>query len=379
VLIPIKDGQPVDERWQLSTVGFAKEPGNQAILASSDVAVQCGVESHHLAAIRFHGPEQRERFLLKNAPLRDSLMTSFPGAFLVWLRYAGLQPGPCEHPICDWVAEGSIMVAVRKEQKPPVYRLDHEGPPVTLAIKDILWPWPVSSAWAIPLASVRFAIGKSGGLGRPKLNDDFLADVWMNENPGLWFDSGTKTFYQVEEEQPIDGLLQPVCLEEIKKRLHQTLIGIKDLSSTSGKALSVDTSPRHLARLMTLLKILAAKPAGDRKIKAVPVAPAKEIVAFDAFIKAGLAATPGNEPLTAEEIYQVYVEFCLRRGLQRYSKRQFQTRLGNALRQAFGIGQSHDIIKDGRAKRGFRNLRVEPSFEKSRTERAHRADSPTPA
>lgn len=305
-------------------------------------------------------------------------MTSFPGAFLVWLRYAGLEPGPLEHPICDWVPEGSIMVAAR-QQNPPQYRLDHEGPPVTLEIKSIVWPRQVSRDWAIALASVKYAIAKPGRLGRPKLNDDFLAGVWMNENPGLWFDPGTKTFYQEEEEQPIDGLLEPVCSEEVKRRVHQTLTGIKDLSGTSDKALPVDTSPRHLSRLVTLLKILAGKPAGAGRIKAVPVAPAKEIVAFEAFIKAGLEATPGNVPLTAEEIYHVYVEFCLRRGLQRYSKRQFQSRLGKALRQAFGIGQSHDITRDGRAKRGFRNLRVEPNFEKSRTERAERTDCPTPA
>jgi hypothetical protein len=124
--------------------------------------------------------------------------------------------------------------------------------------------------------------------------------------------------------------------------------------------LHVDTGPKHLATLIELLKVMAVKPF-EVAPAAVATPPAEGVDeaanAFEEFVLTQLEEAEGAT-LTVAEALAGYAGYCLDGGYPRYSPRQFHDRLPDSVKTAFGIEKSHDIIRDGHAKRGFRHLRL---------------------
>jgi len=132
-----------------------------------------------------------------------------------------------------------------------------------------------------------------------------------------------------------------------------------------------------LKALTELLKILAVKPFEVPETAKVPAEEVDEqATCFEEYVLTQLEEAPG-ETLTVAEALAGYIEFCNNEGGARYSTRQFRDKLGDAVKREFGIGKNHDTLRNGQAKRGFRNLRlkgqdIEPRIEVCRTDRTLR-------
>lgn len=218
--------------------------------------------------------------------------------------------------------------------------------------------------------------------GKVKFNDDYVLAFFMVNHHNTHYNPVTHRFYVEHGEGPTQENLYD---EEVKRDLHATLVALRNLAikgllpqSPNGQIntspLYVDTGPKHLATLLELLKIVAVKPI-DIPEEGAAVDPEKS--GFDDFVSSELEDAPGTS-VTVEEAYEAYAEYCISEGhARRYSQRQFYDRIGEAVKRSYGISKNHDIVRDGRARRGFRNLRlkvreVEPKQESSGTDRTTR-------
>lgn len=355
LLIPIKDSQLVDPRWQNYTVYQSRQPANQALLAASDLAVVCGPESHNLVALQFASQGLRQMFLNTNPGLEKTLQTSFEGKFFLWLRFRGWSPRDYVHPYFTLLSNTAVMVGERAT--PSVYHFDNESPVLTVNFKDVLWHLEIATILADQRGRAHeLRLQESNGPGRPKAQDEYILSVFRSHHDNVWFEPGMKVFYTKDER---NGRIQPLYVEEVKKLLHQTLVSLKThhASGTGNNKVmaNMDTGLRHLARLTGLLKILAVRRCKMR-LAAPPPPPSEELVTFEAFVAMSCKRRQG-EAVTLAEAYDAYLQFCVSRDCSaQYSQRQFLARLRDAVNRKFGLVPSHNLIRDGRAKRGYRNL-----------------------
>jgi hypothetical protein len=127
---------------------------------------------------------------------------------------------------------------------------------------------------------------------------------------------------------------------------------------------------------LELFKILAVKPFEIPQVATKPPEVDEAAGAFDEFVLTQLEEAEGAT-LTVAEALAGYTDYCSTEGHPRLTPRQFQERLPDAVKKEFGIPANHDTIRDGRAKRGFRNVRlklreVAHKIETLRTDRTDR-------
>ena len=395
VLIPVREGEPLNKEWEGVSLEKTRDINYQFDLASSDIAVEFGPKSNNLAAIRFGEAKAREDFLAKNPLLlKDALLSSVPGGFYVWIRFEhdpAYRPMGFEHETCDLICEGIILVATRDSKAG--YRFDNEGHPATIKLRDIVWPDAVVTLLAVRKAEGDFPMVVMGEHGEAKLSDDHIVALFRAHNPKVHFNPVTAWFYL-----PLaDGQVRRIYEEQVKKGLYELLTfarlktrkkfveempspALAEAIAQAGFApaadrpkklpVHVDMGLRHLTELVGLLKVLAVRPFE------VPAQEDEEAKAFTGFIQTRFEREPG-ENLTVEEARCAYREFCFSEGHPQLPERQFRARLPEAVKSRLGIDKSHDILRDGMAKRGFRNLRLkrqdaDSGIETLRTERTER-------
>ena len=136
IIIPVKNGKPVNPEWRTLTLPQTNTPDYDFELACQDLAVVCGAGSHNLAGLIFHDLKQREEFLAKNPPLQNTLLATCPDGFVVWIRIDGWIPRNYKHPICDCIfrADYVIVAAVEKGSK---YHCDNERQPVVVQFQGV--------------------------------------------------------------------------------------------------------------------------------------------------------------------------------------------------------------------------------------------------
>ena len=388
VLIPVIGGKPVNPQGWTATLQQSHKADYQKLLTEFDMAVVCGQGSVKLSAIQFKHEKQRQDCLAQNPALKDTLLTSFPDAFFVWLRIRGGYPGNYVHSTCEWIAEGPIVVASRDPRAG--YKLDNQAHPVSIRFRDLVFHPEMSAHLNQEMALLLYPRDVPDKHGAAKLNDDFIVSLFM-DNYDIWFNPVRDAFFREE-----DGGIQTVYDEEVKNLLHAILESVRRDNETipgseaervindarEGQGLSplkavagqkcrvfVDTGLEHVAELVDLLKILAVWPIEFEETPQLD-----EAKAFDYFLQSQLETAPGAS-LTVEESRGAYERFCFSQRYPRYSERQFHGRFGKAVSQAFGIQQNHDTIRNGLSKRGFRNLRIKGDVEgNSETLRTDRTD-----
>jgi hypothetical protein len=381
-LLPMRNGCLVDSHRQRFSLQQTHQADNLWLLACYDIGVVCGQRSDGLACILFSDGAERLEFLDKNPLLRDTLLTSSSGCYRIWMRIDGWYPGNQENPNCTWVSDNLVMIANRDANSD--YRFDNEAKPVTIKFKEIVWPKELAVYWAFELARAEFDVLVEDKRGNPVVNDDFVAATFMNLHADIFFNPANASFYRRLANGRGNAAFY---VEEAKKSLHEILSYIRPVAATpaikaAAKApLFVDTGLKHLTDLVELLKILAVRPveAVPQPAVAPTVVPDKNARVLEEFMLSQLEETLG-EAVTVDEAYQAYAEFCVSEGhLLRYSQRQFNDRISGSVNRIFGIQKAHDIQRESRAKRGFRNLRlkgyaIEPKTETLRTDRTHRTE-----
>jgi hypothetical protein len=210
------------------------------------------------------------------------------------------------------------------------------------------------------------------------LNNDYVIDRFM-EDYEIWFNPATGHFFQIT-----NGLVQKVYEDEIKKLLHAILVwvrrdnesirnsetdrvladaresqGLSPIRAEAGKRawVYVDTGLEHLATLVELLKILAIWSREDEGVPEVDQAKA-----FTAFLRSQIESAPGQS-VAVEEAWEAYEQYCSSEDYPRYSRKEFFDRLSKSVPREFGMRRNNRTIRNGKAKRGFDNLRLKSSVD----------------
>jgi hypothetical protein len=253
------------------------------------------------------------------------------------------------HASFNWYYEDRAIMVVERAPA-SVYQFDNQSRPVPICFQMIKWHLDDSAC----LRS-RYLAGcepRPPGRGRPKPNDDYVIWVFQNMYGHIFFDPGSQNFYRLKMEP------EPLHVEEVKKLLHQTLVAIRDCSVAPKWLANVSTGPRHLAQLVTMLKVGVVRPAGRMRRLIPPSDPAgEEAETFDLFMETCWQREQGAS-VTVAEAYDAYQAFCLSRSAPQYTEYQFNRRLSKAVRRTYAIGQNHYTVRAGKPNRGFRHIRI---------------------
>jgi hypothetical protein len=297
--------------------------------------------------------------LAQNPVLQTTVLTSFESRYILWLRVEGYKPGDYVPSNFAWMTNSVIVVAERSLASP--YRFESEGPVVNIHFNDIQWFIEFRLCEQLRLAEPKALaqLAKCRRIGRARSDDEYYYSVFRNQHGNIHYDPGSKSFYHEEE-----GSARPLFEEQVKLLLYHTLLGLRDHQVANGNmvgAAKIDTRPRHLARLATMLKIFTARPCSKLAVAAPPRPPKEEVETFAAFIASCLEWSQ-NDSVTLAEAHAVYAAFCLSRGCaSQYSAREFNVHLWQAAKRSFGLAKRHDIMRDGKAKRGLCHLRIKPT------------------
>lgn len=74
------------------------------------------------------------------------------------------------------------------------------------------------------------------------------------------------------------------------------------------------------------------------------------------FVRDDLVAAEGD--MSVEEMYRTYAEICRKREWKPMTERKLQNALGALMLHHHGLHRSHDILRDGKAVRGFRGIAI---------------------
>jgi hypothetical protein len=391
LLIAVEENKPHDPDWAALPLARTLTWDYRMDLSPFDTAVVLGPKSLNLAAIRFGKAEQRAEFISKNAALKDSLLTSSPGGHFVWFRLVSdvgggdgeMFHGGHEHPLCDLFCDGYVVVhSPRKKNN--AYKYDNDGQPTLIKLKDITWPKEVATLRALQAVEDDIPMVLIDNHKRLKLNDEYVVGIFRAHNPELCYNPRTSLFYLELE----DGRMTPIFEELVKKQFHtilcqiqakvtrqclgdtpaalETAIALADgLQAQKQPAkkmtLHIDTGPWHLSTLVNLLKVVTVKPfeiEEQPKSQAPPTKADKEDIAFREFVLTQIERAPGAS-LTISDAFAGYVAYCAREGLAKLSLRQFQRKIGDAVKRAFDAYKAHDILTScGGCQRGWRNVRL---------------------
>jgi hypothetical protein len=376
VLVPLVNDEPVYHDGKLLTFDDLDKLPNQPSASSLDIGIECGFSNRNLVAIWFPDEKHRSEFLSRNLALAGTLLTSSPDGFFVWLRVKGRYPGNHGHPKCAWLAVTLLQIGSRDSKSS--YKFDNQGHPVSICFRDIVFHPEVYEPLNQEMEVLEFPREVPDKSGRAVLNDDYVIHQFMRFHE-IWFNPVTGYFFQIT-----NGLVQRVHEEEIKHLLHGVLElvrkrnetikdsemdkfieaaresqGLGPLKAVAGKGVRVyvDTGLEHLATLVELLKILAIWRREDKEVPEVDQAKA-----FTTFLRSQIESAPGQS-VAVEEAWEAYEQYCLSEDYPRYSRKEFFDRLGKAVPREFGMRRNNRTVRNGKAKRGFDNLRLKSSID----------------
>ena len=249
VLLPAKNGQIVSESKKIDlALSHSKE--YQLELARNDIAVACGIPSKGLCAIRFTTKDRLNAFLNSNPALGQTLSTSSPDGFHLWLRVTNFCPSSCGFTNLKWINDGNIIVLTRSGHQ---CRIDNQGKPISLDFEDfeqLVWPTEVKRAFRREAISRKFPIAVKDRRGRGIANDNFIAAFYALDHP-LYYDPSERQFYS--DDQPATKLYP----EMVKSNLLHFLAHIAGVYAKT--TCWLDTSLEHVNQLFEVLNLTLLK------------------------------------------------------------------------------------------------------------------------
>jgi hypothetical protein len=342
VLIPVPCGQaqPPGDAWRSTTLAQSRAPEYQAKLWNADVGILCGAWSGNLCAVRFDDEPALGRFLADNPALRGSLITGTPTGTFVWCRIDGFYPLARKFEGLEWLAQGRLAVVYARPPRDHGYRCLNAVRPLVLPFSKIVWPASIRPAFLGETLTFHYgAPFTANEAGEITLNEHYVVAHYAQDRRVLYeparkqfyrFDSASNR-YRVDHEERIMSELSTVLLDLSRQPWCKTGL--------------VDRSHGFLRSLVKLLKVVA-----------VGTLPGEQD-AFDRFWREAVEKAKGCD-LTTEELFDAYVAHCSNHSLPAYPEGEFQRLVPDFIREHFGVCKRHSILRDGKARRGFPNIRL---------------------
>ena len=334
-LVPMPGGHamPLAEAAALPPAAYFAE------LARHPLGVMCGPGSENLCAL-MAANKPCAAFLRDNPALLNSLIVHPSGdLILLFLRFKDMPPPVCLPAEGKWFGSGQVVPVF--ERAPGSFFLClNPVPPAVVACSDINWD-------ALPNLHLELRLGvlaRQHGPevlatpgGRPRVNENFWAGFCVSVL-GIRYDTQAGEFIQVSTAgQP----RVPVTGEVVMADLTRVLL--LRSQSPGREILALHREHRHLKRILDLVKVLGAEKSCDDRDNLV------------AFLQEAVESCPGAS-VTAEELFRAYRVFCAAAQIAAISERRFHPLVTEWLQQRFQVDKSHSILREGTARRGFRDL-----------------------
>lgn len=286
VLIPVLKGkkEPVEGRWQATTISRMSEPGYLERLEQANIGVVLGKASNGLCAVDIDDDEQVDPFLALNPELRRTLRTRGARGAQIWIKVTGEYPKLTKLkntegvPWGEWRADGGQSVISGEHPCGRDYQIQNEANPVEIAFSDIHWPEDLKLPWVksdfdvmVEAEGEPFTVSEKGGV---VLNQMFFVRKYALENRVL-FDSGLGEFFQYD---PTDGLWKKQSVETIKRGFLAALTAAA--RETKLASLFLKRTDGCVAGLVALLRAtVETKDAFSKRPSAIHVA--NGMICFD--------------------------------------------------------------------------------------------------
>ncbi len=293
------------------------------------IAVQLGATDDDLAVLGCRSPSELQAFLGQNPALAESLTTIWNGWYLLWLR----TDVRCENVILEgwmWLVKAAIPVYVLGS----VVEFVRDGESVRVAFESIKWSQALGQR--LQMAQLRQKYGQCfhRASGKKTLNELFWANV-LAEVLNVYYDPDRDGFLQPADDGTPARKLDCQDVRRLVADAMQTFAGVWH----EGFPLN-ELRPARIRQLIERMKVAAMARAR------------KEPDELSLYCSTRLRLEPGAT-VTTEELW---ADYASSHTLREWSRHQFFQRIANEIKKAFGRTKSHDIKRNGRARKGFRGL-----------------------
>lgn len=345
LLVPSRNGKYLlsPEELRNLTVEKTHATSYQQRLCVNDVDILCGRANGNLCGIGVLDPDQLEPLLEDNPCLAGTVVTNTPAGVIVWLRAKDFVPASLRGACLRWLADKDVVTLRRGLPAPHGWAAMGEA--VASVKVDELW-LPMDARLALHLCEAaalarwdtQFLTGDKPG--RRRLNPGF----WAQLAGRLLVIRYLPEHRQFEAFDPDTLDWQPLSEERLTARLAEF---VREHTARSGTPfLPLGTTLRPVIEEMRVQLAVAVltQQAGVRQ-----------------FVATQVIAQRGSD-LTTEELNQAFIAFQQARLLPVVSTSLFELLIGPELETKFGVHQSHSLQREGRDRRGYRKIGLQPSL-----------------
>jgi P4 family phage/plasmid primase-like protien len=266
VLLPITAGQkcPSLKNWQDTSLEQMSDQRYLQRLRTGNIGVLLGEPSSGLCSIDIDDDASVDEFLNLNPKLMGALRTKGARGCNVWVRIKGAYPKltRLEHETAgadgttpkawgEWRSTGGQTVIFGKHPNGGQYQILHEGKPVELEFREIVWPDYLNLPWDYGLYDD--LVQQHGppyrwSKGEIKLNELFFVAKFAEEHV-LVHEPNERQFYSYQEER---GLWLPETFDVLKHRVANDLKGYAN--SQQAPQIEILRTNSRLSSLSDLLR-----------------------------------------------------------------------------------------------------------------------------
>ncbi len=310
-------------------------------LSRNPFGVLCGAGPNPIGALllpeRVLGP-----FLRDNPVITESALFWNSSSLNVacFVRSPALPPASLGVPQGPgWISGGKILPVCERDSRSPLACLQ-PLPVRKIALAELNWNALPDLGMEIMIAEIAAQHGPEllPGRGLPRLNPAFWAALYQAQLR-IQFDPIERVFRSTNSGDC--EVSEAVIQMDLTRLLHA------HSQRPNCQALLHYREPRHLRRIVVQLKLFASQ---------TPPPQSSELAAF---LARSLSACPGAT-VTAEELYRAYLIFCTLHRLAPLAEPWFARASTRWIKTVLQVAKSHSIMRDGTARRGFRDVLLAP-------------------
>lgn len=340
ILVPFGDDGCLLEAEELNsiTLAYTRTNSYQASLCSSDVAILCGRINGGLCGFSLASPEACGELMGANPGLANTLVTETPSGAILWVRATDCVPQGFRGEQVTWLSDRDAVVLRRRPPWPPDWQASGKEI-ATVRIVDLNLHFDPGMAVHLIKADAEHWCGPPflpGRWGRKIFNPKFwagFAGSIMAIRYFSWdrrferFDPEAREWRSITEELLMHKLCNFISGES-KLLGHPVLPGLKMLRLLVGE-----------------LRIQCVQEDVDQ-----PLGVAR-------FLVDHVEPCPGQD-MTTRELHAAYCQHQSQADLPAISQPVFEQLIGPALAARWGLRRSHSLLRDDRAKCGYRGIRL---------------------